>query len=69
MPRELALYFGVNWTRLYGQTADYARAEEDFDDIQFVIGLARLILLPGAGSDVGQTKARINTLLYIKEAR
>ena len=39
MPRELALYFGVNWTRLYGQTADYARAEEDVDDIQFVIGL------------------------------
>jgi len=38
--REFAPYFGVNWTRLYGQTADYAREEgDDSDDVQFVIGV------------------------------
>jgi copper resistance protein B len=38
--RELAPYIGVNWTRLYGQTADYAREEgDDIDDVQFVFGI------------------------------
>ncbi len=38
--REFAPYIGVNWTRLYGQTADYARAEgADVDDVQFVFGI------------------------------
>lgn len=38
--REFAPYIGVNWTRLYGQTADYAREEgDDTDDVQFVFGI------------------------------
>lgn len=38
--REFAPYIGVNWTHLYGQTADYAREEgEDIDTFQFVIGI------------------------------
>ena len=38
--RELAPYIGVNWNKKYGNTADYAREEdEDTDDVQFVLGL------------------------------
>lgn len=38
--REFAPYVGVNWTRLYGNTADYARAEgEDIDDLHLVLGV------------------------------
>ena len=38
--REFAPYIGVNWTKLYGDTADFARAEgEDVDDVQFVVGV------------------------------
>ncbi len=38
--REFAPYIGVNWTRLYGDTADYAREEgEDTDDFRFVAGI------------------------------
>ncbi|MEA2114189.1 MAG: copper resistance protein B [Thermodesulfobacteriota bacterium] len=38
--REFAPYIGVNWTHLYGQTADYANEEgEDRDNFQFVVGL------------------------------
>jgi copper resistance protein B len=38
--REFAPYAGVNWTRLYGNTADYARAEgADTDDLQLVAGV------------------------------
>lgn len=38
--REFAPYIGVNWSRLYGKTADYARAEgADVDDLQLVFGL------------------------------
>ncbi len=38
--RELAPYAGVVWSRLYGATADLARAAgHDADDLQFVIGL------------------------------
>lgn len=38
--REFAPYIGLNWTKLYGDTADFARAEEvDTDDIQFVFGI------------------------------
>ena len=38
--REFAPYVGVNWTRLYGQTADYAREEgDDTDAVQFVLGI------------------------------
>lgn len=38
--REFAPYIGVNWTRLYGGTADYAREEgADVDDFQFVLGV------------------------------
>ncbi len=38
--REFAPYIGVNWTRMYGNTADYARDEgADVDDIQFLIGV------------------------------
>lgn len=38
--REFAPYIGLNWTRRYGQTADYARAEgTDVDDFQFVSGI------------------------------
>ena len=38
--REFAPYIGVNWTHLYGDTADYARMEdEDIDDVQLVFGI------------------------------
>ena len=38
--REFAPYIGLNWTKLYGDTADFARAEEvDTDDVQFVFGV------------------------------
>jgi copper resistance protein B len=38
--REFAPYVGVNWTRLYGNTADYAREEgEDTNDVQLVFGV------------------------------
>lgn len=38
--REFAPYIGVNWTHLYGDTADYAREEdEDTDNFQFVAGV------------------------------
>ncbi len=38
--REFAPYIGLNWIRLHGQTADFARAEkEDIDDFQFVFGV------------------------------
>ncbi|SOB60466.1 Copper resistance protein B [Pseudodesulfovibrio profundus] len=39
--REFAPYIGVNWSRLWGQTADYAKDEgEDFDNIRFVTGVS-----------------------------
>ena len=38
--REFAPYIGVNWTRKFGNTADFARAEgEDTNDVQFVAGV------------------------------
>ncbi len=38
--REFAPYIGVNWSHLYGQTADYAREDdEDTDDFRFVAGI------------------------------
>jgi len=38
--REFAPYIGVNWTKLFGNTADFARDEgEDTDDVQFVMGV------------------------------
>ncbi len=38
--REFAPYIGVNWTKMYGNTADYARDEgNDVDDVQFLIGV------------------------------
>lgn len=38
--REFAPYIGVNWSKLYGKTADYAKEEgENYDDIQFVMGV------------------------------
>ncbi|MBC15419.1 MAG: copper resistance protein CopB [Desulfovibrio sp.] len=38
--REFAPYIGVNWSKLYGKTADYAKEEgENYDDVQFVVGL------------------------------
>lgn len=38
--REFAPYIGLNWTGLYGQTADFARDEgEDTNDFQFVLGI------------------------------
>ncbi len=38
--REFAPYIGVNWTRMYGDTADFARLEgEDINDTQFVVGI------------------------------
>ncbi|WP_029131865.1 copper resistance protein B [Sedimenticola selenatireducens] len=38
--REFAPYIGVNWTKKFGQTADFARDEgEDTSDVQFVIGI------------------------------
>ena len=37
--REFAPYIGVNWTKKFGQTADYARDEdEETSDVQFVVG-------------------------------
>ena len=39
--REFAPYIGLNWTHLYGRTADFARAEgADVDDTQFVFGVS-----------------------------
>jgi len=38
--REFAPYVGVNWTKKFGQTADFAKAEgEDVDDVQLVFGV------------------------------
>jgi len=38
--REFAPYVGVNWTRTFGNTADYARDEgEDTSGFQFVVGV------------------------------
>ncbi len=38
--REFAPYVGVNWTRMYGKTADYARNEgADVNDVQLVFGI------------------------------
>ena len=38
--REFAPYIGVNWSKLFGNTADFAREEgEDTDDVQFVAGI------------------------------
>ena len=38
--REFAPYIGVNWTRKFGNTADFARAEgEDTNDVQIVAGV------------------------------
>ena len=38
--REFAPYIGVNWTKKFGQTADFARAEgEDTCDVQIVAGI------------------------------
>lgn len=38
--RQFAPYIGLNWTRLYGDTADFARtAGDDIDDIQLVLGV------------------------------
>jgi copper resistance protein B len=38
--REFAPYIGLNWARLYGNTADFAREEgEDVDDLQMVLGV------------------------------
>lgn len=37
--REFAPYIGINWTKKYGNTADFARAEgEETSDAQFVMG-------------------------------
>ena len=37
--REFAPYIGLNWSRQYGDTADFARAEgEDTSDTQLVVG-------------------------------
>lgn len=38
--REFAPYIGVNWTRKFGQTADFAKAGgEDASDVQLVAGV------------------------------
>ncbi len=38
--RELAPYIGVNWSKSFGNTADFARdAGEDADDLQWVVGV------------------------------
>ena len=38
--REFAPYIGVNWTKKFGQTANFARDEgEDTNDVQFVAGV------------------------------
>ncbi|MCU7893523.1 MAG: copper resistance protein B [Candidatus Thiodiazotropha sp. (ex Ustalcina ferruginea)] len=37
---SLCLIFGVNCTKQFGYTADYAREEcEDASDLQFVVGI------------------------------
>jgi copper resistance protein B len=39
--REFAPYIGLNWTKLYGKTADFSRDEgEDVDDIHLVFGIS-----------------------------
>lgn len=39
--REFAPYIGLNWTKLYGNTADYAREEgTDVNDIHLVLGVS-----------------------------
>ncbi len=38
--REFAPYFGVNWTKVFGNTADFARINgQDISDLQLVVGL------------------------------
>jgi copper resistance protein B len=38
--REFAPYIGINWTKLFGNTADFAREEgEDADDFRVVVGV------------------------------
>jgi copper resistance protein B len=38
--REFAPYIGVNWSQKFGQTADYARDEdENSSDVRFVVGI------------------------------
>jgi len=38
--REFAPYIGVNWTKKFGQTADFARADgEGTSDVQIVVGI------------------------------
>jgi copper resistance protein B len=38
--REFAPYIGINWSKLFGDTADFAHAEgEDTEDTQFVVGV------------------------------
>ena len=38
--REFAPYIGVNWTRKFGQTADFAQLNgEDISDTQFMVGI------------------------------
>ena len=38
--REFAPYIGVSWTRLLGNTADFARREgSEVDNLAFVIGV------------------------------
>ena len=38
--REFAPYIGVEWTKKFGQTADFARDEgEDVSDTQLVLGI------------------------------
>ncbi len=40
MRREFAPYIGVNWSRLFGRAADFARSEgSDIKDTQFVTGV------------------------------
>jgi copper resistance protein B len=38
--REFAPYIGINWSRQYGNTADFTRSEGgDIDDLQLVVGI------------------------------
>ncbi|MES9848891.1 MAG: copper resistance protein B, partial [Candidatus Thiodiazotropha sp.] len=38
--REFAPYIGVNWSKRFGDTADYAREEgEDISDLQWLVGV------------------------------
>ncbi len=38
--KEFAPYLGISWTRLLGETADFARKEgDDFDNLSFVVGI------------------------------